>query len=234
MISGNRLLTLLALSLLIAGTVSPVSAFDSQHASMLLVWNAGSFDCDTVDMTLIADGVWECSAPVARADTYYFQFWPGSGLDPKYGADVLSPGSLVYDDDPSQVPVELDTNGYYYFRFDESLLTYEVVVATGSIQLQVLFNDHPIVTPTGTGAEVVDATLGAVLGFYAVGPGDIVPIDNLIPGRTYDLTVTADGYDPASLSSPVTDETPVDLEVTLEKSVGNQNNSWSGIKALYR
>jgi len=226
-----RTLTLLLLALLIA---VPVLAFDSIHSSMQMVWNAGSFDCDTIEMTLVGDGIWKCSAPVALPDTYYFQCWPEGSLGDKYGADIFSPGFLVYDDDPSQAPVVLTENGYYYFQIDETLLTYGVTAASGSIVLQVQFNDDPAVSPGNVGAEVVDSTEGPMLGFYPVGTGDVVMIGNLIPGHDYEIVVAADGYDSEVLTVTVPDGTPIELTVTLDKLVSNQNNTWSGIKNLYR
>ncbi len=228
------MLRMVTLSLLVMLASIPGLAFDSVHGSMHMVWNAGSFDCDTIEMALIGDGIWECAAPVALAETYYFQFWPDGSPGEKYGADVLHPGSLVYGDDPSQVPVVIVENGYFSFSFEESLLTYAVTPAPGAIAVQVHFNDGPVESPENIGAEVVDLTSGPMLGFYSSGLGENILIRNLIPGREYEIRVSADGYDNKLVTVTVPDGTLVEIEVTLDILVSNQNNTWSGIKTLYR
>jgi hypothetical protein len=231
---GHRMLRMVTMSLLIMLASIPGMAFDSSHSSMQMVWNAGSFDCDTIEMALIGDGIWECAAPVALAETYYFQFWPDGSLASKYGADILNPGSLVYDDDPSQVPVVMTENGYFYFSFDEALLTYAITPAAGSIAVQVQFNDTPVESPDNIRAAVVDLTSGSMLGFSLGGPDEIITIENLIPAHEYEITVFADGYDTKLVTVSVPDGTPVEIEVTLDLLVSNQNKTWSGIKTLYR
>ena len=215
-------------------SVGEASAFHSAHEAVSMVWNAGTFDCEAVPMTLVDDGLWECLAPIPSAEIYYLQFWPGSGQDPKYGADLQNPTGLVLDDDPSQVPVLFSEPGYHIVRLDENVPSFTVVGAPGSIVVSLTYADDPIILPADASVMVLDQDFSVMLGSFSAGGGAVIDVVNLVPGRTYQLTVTASGYQDELRSIVVPDSTPVPLEVILNRLVANQNSTWSGLKALYR
>ena len=210
------------------------SGFQSNHNAMDMVWNSSSFDCESVAMTLVDDFVWECVAPAPSAETYYLQFWPGSSMEPKYGADINDPLGLILDDDPSQVPVSLANSGYYTIRLLEAAPSFELVGAPGSIIVSLVFSDDPISPPTDSSVMVLDLDFDIMLGFFTVGGGTGIDVVNLIPDHTYRLTVTATGYRDESLTVSVPDASPVPVTVALDRLVANENTTWSGFKALFR
>jgi len=230
MFRGDRSIPTVLCTLLLILSAASAFAFQGNHDAMELVWNAGSFDCAAVPMTLVADNLWEAVAPVPESAVYYFQFWPDGALDPKYGADPLNPGHLLLDEDPSQAVAEIP-NGYAVFRLDDAARTYTITGAEGSILLAVTFNDGPAVPPAATAAVTRD---GDDLGLFNLREDGTILMDRLLPGATYQVVVAAPGYQQEILSLELPVSGSLETGVTLDSFVAAETMSLSGIKALYR
>ncbi len=233
-LSIGRMASILVVLCMILPVAAVAQDHASDHEAVTMVWNAGHFDCDTLEMTLVDDWLWQCTAPIPEATTYYVQFWPGGAAEPRYGADIQNPAGLILDDDPSQVPMVFTETGYFDIRLHEDGPSWSVEGAPGLIVAEVSYSDDPVTPPVDTRIGVVDLNYGHVLGSFGAAPDGTVSIPNLMPARNYELTVSATGYDTRVLTQPLPGTTPAVIAVTLERTVANATSSWSGIKSLYR
>jgi hypothetical protein len=207
--------------------------YASSHSQMGLVISDGQSECTTHMMTLIDDYTWSFFTPIPSGDTYYFQFWPDGALDDKYGS-VGVPWLLVYDVDPPNAVHQFSAPGYYNFILYEDEPLYAIEAATGTITANISYDNNPAVLPSDASVTVIDETEGIELFTLLSGDGETITIDNLLTGHTYGLTFTASGYDNQMTSVQVPSETPVEVNVTLDYIVSNEDTTWGVIKALYR
>lgn len=205
----------------------------TSHTQMGLVINSGDSECSTLSMTLIDNYTWVCDTPIPIIGNSYFQFWPGEAQDMKYG----SPGTqwdLVYEIDPANAVHAFTSPGYYTFLMYEDEMRYDIIGASGSITASVSYSNVPAFPPVDTSVLVFDDTAGIELCRVPSIDGFTITVTNLLLDHSYNLTFAASGYSSRQTTVLVNSTTPVEVDVTLEYIVANEQRNWGVIKALYR
>ena len=133
----------------------------------------------------------------------------------------------------------LPAGGYFTFVLNEQAASYAVTGAPGAFHLDITFGDlvdpppEPILEQTRVQAR--DLSDGTDLGtfFFDTAEG-FLPVENLVVGRTYMLSLTAPGFRPADITELLTGPGPQVIMVTLQELVPNRVLSWGSCKVRYR